>query len=171
MLEKIVTDEILFYLIQATIFIGILSRIVVGVTIKRLLKAAGNMAKSDHTFIKYLKAKFEHACMVNSKVNNVEVFVDKHVLEYRNLGIRLHSWRMLEKSTIWGCGILTILGILGEYAVHKWNGLIDQYMAVGVAGMVILILLFFAGDEEYKIRAIKVYLVDYLENVYAKKKE
>ena len=93
MLEIILEGRILYVLMGIMTAVGILSKIVVNLSLKRLVWAAGNMNKSNHPLMRLVKAKFEHACMVSDTVENVEVFVDKYLYEYRVAGIKLHTWR------------------------------------------------------------------------------
>lgn len=59
--------------------------------------------ESLHPLMKLVRAKFEHACMVSDKVQNIRAFVDKYMYEYKVLWIKLHSWRQMEKAAAWGC--------------------------------------------------------------------
>ena len=63
------------------------------------------MDKSAHPLIRLVRAKYEHACMLNDKVQNVGVFVDKYLYEYKVLGMKPHTggdgWRMLTA----GCAV------------------------------------------------------------------
>lgn len=75
--------------------IGIGSKCVVDATLRKLVYGAGNMNKSTHPFIRLVRAKFEHACMISEKVENVGVFVDKYLYEYGCWGyvyIRFGEW-------------------------------------------------------------------------------
>ena len=55
--------------------IGVLSKLVAHVTLRRMVKAASRMNKSNHKLMRLVRAKFEHASMVSDKVQNVEAFV------------------------------------------------------------------------------------------------
>src|SRR5699024_4021691 len=91
MLEVILEGRILYVLMGIVVAVGILSKIAVYLSLKRLVLAAGNMNKSNHPLMRLVKAKFEHACMVSDTVENVGVFVDKYLYEYRVLGMKLHT--------------------------------------------------------------------------------
>ena len=81
MLEVILEGRILYVLMGIVAAVGILSKIAVNLSLKRLVWAAGNMNKSNHPLMRLVKAKFEHACMVSDTVENVGVFVDKYLKE------------------------------------------------------------------------------------------
>lgn len=55
--------------------IGVLSKLIAHFTLRRMVKAASRMSKSNHKLMRLVRAKFEHASMVSDKVQNVEAFV------------------------------------------------------------------------------------------------
>lgn len=171
MLEVILDRHLLFVLMGVIAAVGIISKGVVSFSLKSLTKAAGNMGKSSHALMRLVRAKYEHACMVSDKVQNVEVFIEKYIYEYKIAGIRLHGWRRLERASAWGCFAVGLLAAGAEYAVRGMN---DQVLRNAVVGAVIGILLFLlriSMDENYRLNVIRTYMVDYLDNVCARKYE
>lgn len=171
MLEVILDRHLLFVLMGVIAAVGIISKGVVSFSLKSLTKAAGNMGKSSHALMRLVRAKYEHACMVSDKVQNVEVFIEKYIYEYKIAGIRLHGWRRLERASAWGCFAVGLLAAGAEYAVRGMN---DQVLRSAVVGAVIGILLFLlriSMDENYRLNVIRTYMVDYLDNVCARKYE
>ena len=67
MLEILLDKYIVYVLMWGAAACGILSKLVVSVALKRLVKAAGNMNKSTHPLMRLIRAKFEHACMISEK--------------------------------------------------------------------------------------------------------
>lgn len=172
MLEMILEGRILYVLMGILTAAGVLSKIVVNISLKRLVWAAGNMHKSNHPLMRLVKAKFEHACMVSDTVDNVEVFVDKYLYEYRVIGVKLHSWRRMEKAAAAGCLILGIAGGAGWYILL--GVMRDEVLQTGAigAGLAVFVYLFHqTTDEGYRLNAVKNYMVDYLENVCRRKYE
>ena len=96
MLEMFVVRETVFFLTGVMIGIGAIARLITGISLKKLVRAASNMSKSNHPLMRLVRAKFEHGCMVSDKVQNVGAFVEKYLYEYRVLGVRLHTWRQWE---------------------------------------------------------------------------
>ena len=146
--EVITGTDIMFYLMIAVGVIGGVAKVVNLFTLRRMARAAGNMSKSTHRLIRLVRAKYEHACMLHDRVENAEAFVEKYIYEYRGMGFRIHTWRQLEVQSIWFAGILA---------------------ALGAAEMVLLFVISQVSDEQYRMEAIKNYMVDYLENVCAYK--
>ncbi len=167
MLEAIVAQQVFFYFVGAAVAIGIAAKVIAGISLKRLVRASSNMSKSNHGLMRLVKAKFEHACMVSDKVQNVQAFVEKYVYEHRVFGIRLHSWRQMEKTSIWLCAFFSAAGAALAYYVEGIGQELYQYGILGGSGVVILFLLNLVSDEKYQLNVIKVYMVDFLENTYA----
>lgn len=171
MLEKLVENQVLFYFAGITILLGTIIKVMVSISLKRLVKAASNMSKSNHSLMRLVRAKFEHACMVSDKVQNVSAFVEKYLYEYKTLGIYLHSLQQLEKTMIWLCGIASFLGGAIAYFIEKDMQNFQRYAALGGGGVLFLLLLQVTMTEQNKMEAAKMYMVDFLENTYAHRYE
>ena len=171
MLEFILDKHILFVLMGIITVVGVISKLIVNVTLKRMVHAAGNMNKSTHPLMRLVRAKFEHACMISDTVENVDVFVDKYLYEYKVAGMKLHSWRRMEKAAAGMCLLLGAVGAGLEYAV---NGMQDMVLKTGATGAGLAVLIFLVHlvtDENYRLTAVKNYMVDYLENVCLRRYE
>ncbi len=170
MFKEVVTDtNIVIYFMIVVGVIGVLAKVVNQFTLRRMVRAAGNMSKSTHKLIKLVRAKYEHACMLHDKVENIDAFVEKYIYEYRGFLLRIHTWRQLEIQTVWFAGILAALGAVSHYMAHGLCEQVYQYIGAGAAEMVLLFVISQLSDEQYKIEAVKNYMVDYLENACARK--
>lgn len=171
MLEMIMDKKLLFVLMGIFAGIGVVDKCVVGMTMKRLVQAAGNMNKSTHPLMRLVRAKFEHACMISDTVENVGVFVDKYLYEYKICGLPLHTVRRLEKIC---AGLCALTGLAGAFFSYQLYGMGDAVLRTGACGvgLGILVWLFhLTTDEEYCLQMAKNYMVDYLENVCLHKYE
>lgn len=171
MLEVVLDRHIMVILMGIAAAVGVISKIAAGISLKRLVRAAGSMNKSGHPLVRLVKAKFEHACMVSDRVQNVEVFVEKYLHEYRAGGIRLHTWRRLEKAGVWLCLLFGLAGAGAWYASRGMADQVIQYGAAGAGGAILLFLFQLTSDEKYQLGVIRNYMVDYLENVCAHRYE
>lgn len=165
MLETLMENQVIFYAMGAAAGIGVLSKLIAHFTLRRLVRAASKMNKSNHKFMRLVKAKFEHASMVSDRVQNVEAFLKKYVYEYRVFGIRLHTWQRLQKKSIWFVGIAGAAGAAAEYYLYEMNGQMMRYGAWAAAGVIALFLLHISGDENYRLQMAENYMTDFLENV------
>ena len=168
MLERLAGDtRVIVYLMAGIGVLGILAKIINQLTLYRLVRAAGNMPKSTHRLIKLVRAKYEHACMIHDSVENIDAFVEKYIYEYRGFLFRIHTWRQIEVLSVWFAGILAALGASVNYLSFGLTETVYQYIAAGIAEMVLLSVIMRLSDEPYKINAVKMYMVDYLENICA----
>ncbi|HIX48818.1 MAG TPA: hypothetical protein H9981_07405 [Candidatus Mediterraneibacter caccavium] len=168
MLEGLAGDPcVIAYLMAGIGVLGILAKIINQLTLYRLVRAAGNMPKSTHRLIKLVRAKYEHACMIHDSVENIDAFVEKYIYEYRGFLFRIHTWRQIEILTVWFAGILAALGASVNYLSLGLTETVYQYIAAGIAEMVLLSVIMRLSDEPYKINAVRMYMVDYLENICA----
>lgn len=167
MLQTVANTNIVIYLMILTGSLAVIAKLVSHITLKRLIRASSNMAKSTHRLIKLIRSKYEHTCMIYDTVENVDSFLEKYIYEYRVLGMRLHTWQQMERQLIWCAGILGAIGAFSQYTVHGFTELVYQYGAGGLAELVCLLVIYQLTDEDYQIQTAKVYMTDYLENVYA----
>ena len=165
--EAVAETGIIFYLMLGVGIVGILAKVMNYVTLRKLVNAAGSMSKSTHKLMKLVRAKYEHACMVHDRVENVNAFVEKYIYEYRGFFLKIHTWRQIQIQSIWFAGILAAIGAVGHFMAHGFCEQVYQYGALGAAEMVALFVISQLSDESYKIEAAENYMVDYLENVCA----
>lgn len=157
----------IFYLMAVVGGIGILAKIISSTSTRKLEYAAANMAKSNHRLMKLVRAKYEHACLAHDTVDNPEVFVEKYLREYRCIGLRLHSWQEVQRQSIWFAALLGVFGMAVWYHQQGLGEMMYRYGMTGVAEVLLLFTLFRLSNESYKLEMIRIYMVDFLENIYA----
>ena len=165
MLETVVKQEIIFYVMGILMVLGIIAKLISHFTVRKMVKAAGEIQKSNHRLMKLVKAKFEHASMISDKVQNVEAFVDKYIYEYRVMGVRLEGWRTFPKKVLWLIGILGVFSIFESYRIGGASDLMLKYAQWTGIYVMFLLLLGFVAEEKSRLAAAKNYMVGYLENV------
>ena len=166
MLELMLDRHVIYVLMGMSTFAGVVSKVVVGRTLRKLVAAAESMGKRNDPLMRLVRAKFEHTCMISEKVENVGVFVDKYLYEYRVGGVRLHAWRRLQMA---GAGLCLILGGVGAIISYRIKGATEQTAMIGGTGVAMALIVFLVHmltDEEYRLEAVRNYMVDYLENIY-----
>jgi len=167
MLEFILESNVIFYLMAIVGFVGVLAKVITRFTVRRLVRSAAVMQKSTHKLMKLVRSKYEHACMAHDKVDNTKAFVDKFIFEYRTLGLRLHTWQMLQRQSIWFTTVLAVIGAGAHYYANGVGEAVYQYAMTGIALDLLLTTIYQLSDEKYQLKVVQVYMVDYLENVHA----
>lgn len=168
-MRTLVDANVFLYLMIMAGLVGVLAKVMSHMALKGLTRAAGNMGKSNHRLMKLIRAKYEHSCMAHDTVDNTHAFVDKYLYEYRFLGLKLHTWRQLEKEAVWAAAVLTLTAGVLEYHYHDVSETLFRYVMGGVAETVFLGALYQVTDEVYRLRMIRMYMIDYLENTLAHK--
>lgn len=165
MVEAIVKQEIIVFVMGVLAGVGIIAKLVSYMTVRKMVKAAGEMQKSTHRLMKLVKAKFEHASMISDKVQNVRAFVDKYIYEYEVLRLKLCTWQSIPKKMLW------IIGIVGGFCMLVSDrklgdgDLLLKYMQWTIVFGFSLLLFYYVLEEETRLQATQNYMVEYLENV------
>ncbi len=161
--------NVLFYLMVAVGVLGVLAKIVNQIILSQMTKAAREISRTNQKLLKLIRSKHEHACMIHDKVENPKVFVEKYFCEYRPFLFRIHTWQRLEGQTVWFTAILAVLGAMFHFIEHGFCEAIYQYLAYGGAQMLGLVMVSRLSDEEYQLKVIKNYAIDYIENTCARR--
>ena len=165
MLETIVKQEIVFYIMSVLVIFAVIAKLISAFTVRRVVKAAGEIQKSNHRLMKLIKAKFEHASMISDKVQNVGAFVDKFLYEYRVWGVRLHKWRTMPKKVLLLTAILGVFAIFESFRVEGFGELFVMYAQWTGIFVLFLALLCLVSEESSLMQVARTYMVEYLENV------
>lgn len=165
MLETWIHYGVIYYAFGVLVLIGLIAKIISGITVRKMVKEAAEIQKSNHKLMRLIKAKFEHASMVSDRVLNVEVFAKKYLYEYRVLGCRASSWQSLPKKMIWLSLLVGVLGTFGAYWVDGTGDTTIRHGAVTIITMTAIWTIHNFGNETVNREAAKNYIVDYLENV------
>ena len=96
-------------------------------------------------------------------MENIDAFVEKYIYEYRGFLFRIHTWRQIEILSVWFAGILAALGASVLYFYSGFSESVYQYIAAGIAEVVLLSVVMRLSDEPYKVNAVKMYMIDYLK--------
>ena len=165
MLETIINTGSILWVLGIMTAVGVWAKVISHITVRKMVKAASEIQKSNHRLMRLVKAKFEHASMVSDKVQNVDAFVQKYLYEYKVLGARLETWRALQRKMIWYILAVGLLGVLGAYQVHGLGEQVFRYGSFTAIYAVFLYSIHILTNEKLKLQAAKNYMVDYLENV------
>ena len=169
MLKEIVNSSAVFWAMGIFTITGILCKCITQWNLKRMIKAAGNIGKSTHRLMKLVKAKFEHTCMINDRVENIKAFVEKYLFEYRICGLSLHAWGQLQKTMVSICVMSGIFGAAGSYIQNGMGEEVFRYLSFMGICVISMHVIYFATDEKYQTEIILMYMTEYLENTYAPK--
>ncbi len=164
MLKEILEGRALLYAMAVVCGVGILSKLAVWISYRRLTKATENISSSKNTLTRQLKLKFENCYKLNLNVQNVSVFVDKYLQKYKVLGIRVHTMDRILQSAVIITAILGVSACAGAFWQELPAGQIVLYGAVMLLSVLILSLVNCILDIGDKRETAVTNLQDYLEN-------
>ena len=164
MLHMILEEHYLLYAILATGLVGLLSRMALSRTIRRLLREAESMGNTSHDLLLLIRRKYEAGAMVNRSIKNTEVFVERYLRRYQVGGMTLKrigsvTYEMMLCAMILGC-----IGGVGAY----FDGMeIRQIVLYPAAAVLTVMLLLFCEaflEMDGRMEQLKFIIVDYLDN-------
>ena len=171
MMETIVKHGIIFYAMGMMLVVGVFAKVVSHITVRKMARAASEIQNSNHKLMKLVKSKFEHACMVSDKVQNVEVFVKKYMYEYRVLGKRLGEWRRMQKHMLFLLAAVGTVGVIISLLTTGNSEYTLQHFCFAGVFTVLMWVVHTWSDEESRLKAAENYMIDYLENVCVRRYE
>jgi len=155
----------ILYVLAALCLIGVITKLAVNHVYKGLIRQADNVATAKDKQLQQMKTKYESIHRINSGVKNSGVFVEKRLMQYRLLKIRLKNWENLDLQ-IGGAGV--IFCMLASYGIFWMDGNLKisaMYLCIG--GMTACGLLWFhsVADSKGNRKTLIAALCHYFENV------
>lgn len=167
MMRGTVGRDLIFCILFIVGVAGLCGGVVTHFVLRRMRKEAEQIHGSEHRLMKLIKSKYEHANLLTDRIRNVDVFVDKYLYEYRILGVRLYGWMALPLRMLWLSLVLGCAGCALYYYEYGITEVFLQIFAFGSICVVVLFLVHVMSRKDQKVRCIRTYIVDYLENVCA----
>ena len=143
---------------------SIICQIVMGVIYHRLIWESEHMSTTTNKSLQQLKLKYSGCCMMNEKVSNVSVFVDKYISRIKfgsvSVSIIKHLSGQFMLLAVFVAGIGACLGIIRDEGFFD----IAPYYVISFLGLYCYFALASLIDIPGKINILRINLVDYLEN-------
>gem|GEM_PF-502887 len=113
-IESFYDNYTFLYIMGGICCIGVLMKCCLLYGYVRLIRASESMATTNTNWMKNMKIRFETSYQLKIGVNNVDIFVDKHVNRSKFCGILLSTWENLSGQAITLClAIGTFAGVSG----------------------------------------------------------
>lgn len=151
--------------LAAALIIGILSKVMVWRSYRKLLRASREMDRPQRRWIGVLKKKFENYYQLDADVHNTGCIVDQYFGNHKLLGITITFWEQIPGF----CAILCMLlgcagaarGIAQGTDIFLW---LRSLMISAVVGFIIFMIDSLVQMDHMK-RMIRTNLINFLENV------
>ena len=144
--------------------LGILSKLLVNGRYARLVKQSENMGTAKDKYLRQWKVKFENTYRSNGGVNNIPVYVEKNLKQYRFMGIRLAR---LERFNRLAASLLCLGGLTAAFMTYWYTDNRKIVALYAVSGFLLggaMILWETLCNTPGKIEQILLYSKDYFEN-------
>ncbi len=164
MLKEILESNALIYAMLVLCGIGVISKLAVWISYRRLTKATENMASSKNALTRQLKLKFENCYKLNLNVQNVPAFVDKYLQKYKVMGIRVHTADRVLKATLLLTALVGVAACAGAYWQKMGMRQIILYGSAALLSALVLGFVDFVLDTADKKAVAVTNLQDYLDN-------
>jgi len=162
---KMLEGGVLLEIMIGIFVLGLLDKLLVQRIYQRLVKQSDNMQGTKNHYLKQLKLKFESSYRVNAGINNIQVYVEKQLSQYRFLGSTL---RGIDNFSSMTAGLTVLLGIVGSLGAY-WYGLEFEIVVLHTCAGVILGIAAYLWDNLLDVPGCRENLVlslcDYFQNV------
>ncbi|MCI9488304.1 MAG: hypothetical protein HFI64_15365 [Lachnospiraceae bacterium] len=162
-LEFLETGNVL-YLMLAVSALGILSKLLVNGRYRKLLRQSQNMGNAKDKYLKQWKMKFENTYRAGGGVDNISVYVEKNLGQYRFMGIRLSR---LSRFNSLAAALVCLGGLTAAFMTYWYADtmkIVILYAASGVLMGGAMVLWEGFCDTKGKKGRLLLYVRDYFEN-------
>lgn len=160
-MRTIIEQNMLLYAMAATGMLGILSQILLNRCYRLLIREASDIQAEKKEFMKKLKQKYRTDRKRSGENMNVQVFLQRNLMDYRYKRLSLHQWRrtgagLFLLSLAAGAAGILYCNRAGIAQIHIQN---IVRMAAGVTAATAAVSLWL--DIRYKASYLQTQLEDY----------
>ncbi|HHU70490.1 MAG TPA: hypothetical protein GXZ21_00470 [Clostridiales bacterium] len=164
MVRYLFEEKIIMYIFAGLCGLGVLTRIILNMVYKYLVRETDAMGATKNKQLKHMKLKFETCYKLKIGVNNVDTFVDKNVYKHRFCGILLSTWENFCGQVLFLSLLLVPISAVFGVVLQIEQTTILLTGAVGILGSSILILVDKSMNLVNKKLVMHLNLEDYFEN-------
>lgn len=166
MLEQLVTNHVLRYVLVGVVLVGVGMEVLLGIKYSTMIKRTLEIGNSTHSFIEKFKQNFFVSYKFGLNVNNVDKFVDKHVNKQKFMGIYLYIWEKRCGQARVVSGAIAVLSVVLElyYGCGKKQWIENAAWLTVLCTMWISFVML--SNCSGKKKQLHWNLAEYLENVY-----
>jgi len=136
-------------------------------SLKGYVKASANMKTTKKKVMINLKNQFETMYEMNSRVRNMDAYVDRYLLKLRFLGITYSGWEKLPYLSAGTTAIIMAAGIYYGYLIKASDVYYAEILFATAITLACLFVFFHIFGIKARKQQIHIQLVDYLENYLA----
>lgn len=164
MLQFIMEQNVLLYVLTAACVFGAASQLILKRIYERLIRDTKNAGEMEGKFQQQLRQRFQYCTHLNEKVGNVQALVQKSVMEYRVWGMNLHQWKRFGLQCL---AVSLLCAFAGTMLLVNQSGTVQSaalYLWMAAGAVVVTAAAYGIADTRYRREALEIRLIDYLEN-------
>ncbi len=170
LLEFLETGRVLYVMLAVSV-IGILSKFLVNGRYRKLIRQSEDMGNAKDKYLKQWKVKFENTYRSSSGVNNVQVYVERNLGQYKFLGIRLSK---LERLNRLAAQLLCLGGLTAAFMTYWFADSARIVVLYGASGFLLggaMVLWESLCNTPGKEKRLALCIQDYFENILSRRLE
>ncbi len=164
--EFLETGNVL-YLMLAVSALGVLSKFLVNGRYRKLLRQSQNMGTAKDKYLKQWKLKFENTYRAGGGMENIPVYVEKNLGQYRFLGIRLSK---LSRLNALAAALVCLGGLTAAFMTYWYTDTMEIVILYAASGILLggaMVLWEGFCNTRGKRGRLLLYIRDYFENTLA----
>ena len=165
MLERMVDQQFLLYVLTGVSAFVLLQKIIVTLIYGHLRRQTDNLPNANGRWVRQMRQKFENTYRISKEETNVEVFVDRQVAKLRFFKIGLHGLETFYRKAQLICILLGGCSYILAARAGKTTGDCNAFFAMGLMAALFLQLLDNLSGNRRSTKMIRANLRDYLENM------
>ncbi|QNM04572.1 hypothetical protein [Qiania dongpingensis] len=170
LLQFLETGKVLYIMLAFSI-LGVLSKFLVNGRYRKLIKQSENMGTAKDKYLKQWKVKFENTYRSSSGVNNIPVYVERNMGQYKFMGVRLNR---LERLNRLAAAFLCLGGMVASFMTYWYAGVTKTVVLYVFSGFALggaMILWETLCNTPGKYSQLLLCIRDYFENTLVKRLE
>lgn len=156
--------KILTTLIFAFLLLSILCQVIAGVIYQGMIKEAENMSATENKILKQCRQKYANFYKLNGRMVNTAAFVDKFLQNISIMGIPLVKFSHMAGQLMLASVLVTGISVCLSLAAGNTLFQIIPYYLISILGLYLYFSVAGIMDLQEKRNALKINLMDYLEN-------
>ena len=147
--------------------LGVFSKALETARLRKLLRQTGSMGTVKDKYLKQWKVKFENLYRSSGQVENIPIYVEKNLKQYRFMGIRLGSFGRVNRLT---ATLVGLLGAASSFLIYWYGGesrTVSLYVISGILLGGAMLWWEQACDTAGKEKRLELFILDYYENILA----
>lgn len=165
MLEKMMDQQFMLYVLAGVSAVALLQKIIVSLLYRHLKKETDALPTVNDRWMKQLKLKFENTYKVSNQMTDVGVFVDRQVAKVKFFKAGLHGLNTFYRKAQLVCLLLGGSSYVVAAQAGRTTGDCNVFFVMGILAAIFIQLLDNLSGNVRSAELVKLNITDYFENI------